>query len=31
LSGNTWVAGNRGYATDLAPNTGQRFYRVVAF
>ena len=31
LSGNTWVSGNQGYATDLAPNTGQRFYRVVAF
>jgi Tol biopolymer transport system component len=31
LSGNTWVSGNQGYATDLAPNIGQRFYRVVAF
>ena len=31
LSGNTWVAGNQGYATDLAPNAGQRFYRVVTF
>jgi Tol biopolymer transport system component len=31
LSGNTWVSGNQGYATDLAPNTSQRFYRVVAF
>ena len=31
LNGNTWVSGNQGYATDLAPNTGQRFYRVVAF
>jgi len=31
LNGNTWVSGNQGYATDLAPNTGQRFYRVLAF
>jgi Tol biopolymer transport system component len=31
LNGNTWVSGNQGYATDLAPNVGQRFYRVVAF
>jgi len=31
LNGNTWVAGNQGYATDLAPNAGQRFYRVVTF
>jgi Tol biopolymer transport system component len=31
LSGNTWVSGNRGYATDLAPNASRRFYRVVAF
>jgi Tol biopolymer transport system component len=31
LSGNTWVSGNRGYATDLAPNPSLRLYRVVAF
>jgi Tol biopolymer transport system component len=31
LNGNTWVAGTQGYATDLSPNAGQRFYRVVAF
>jgi hypothetical protein len=31
LNGNTWVDGTQGYATDLAPNAGQRFYRVVAF
>jgi Tol biopolymer transport system component len=31
LNGNTWVSGNQGYATDLAPNASQRFYRVVAF
>ena len=31
LNGNTWVSGNRGYATDLAPNASQRFYCVVAF
>ena len=31
LSGNTWVSGNRGYATDLAPNASLRLYRVVAF
>jgi Tol biopolymer transport system component len=31
LTGNTWVSGNQGYATDRAPNVGQRFYRVVAF
>jgi len=23
--------GNQGYATDLAPNVGQWFYRIVAF
>jgi hypothetical protein len=31
LSGNTWVSGNRGYATDLTPNPSLRLYRVVAF
>ncbi|MFZ0825891.1 MAG: hypothetical protein WAO02_00575 [Verrucomicrobiia bacterium] len=31
LNGNTWVAGSQGYATDLTPNFGQRFYRVTAF
>ncbi|MFZ1074284.1 MAG: hypothetical protein WAO21_12730 [Verrucomicrobiia bacterium] len=31
LNGNTWVDGTQGYATDLAPNAGQRFYRVVTF
>jgi Tol biopolymer transport system component len=31
LNGNTWVSGNQGYATDLAPNTSLRFYRVVAY
>jgi Tol biopolymer transport system component len=31
LSGNVWVAGNQGFASDLAPNPGQRFYRIVAF
>ena len=31
LSGNTWVSGNQGYATDLAPSASQRFYRIVAF
>ena len=30
LNGNTWVPAP-GYATDLAPNASQRFYRVVAF
>lgn len=30
LNGNVWMDGNSGYATDLAPNPGQRFYRVVA-
>ena len=28
LNGNVWVAGGSGYATDLAPNANQRFYRV---
>jgi hypothetical protein len=31
LSGNTWVSGNQGYATDLAPDPSLRFYRIVAF
>jgi len=31
LNGNVWVDGNLGYATDLAPNTSQRFYRIAAF
>jgi Tol biopolymer transport system component len=31
LSGNTWVSGNQGYATDLTPSASQRFYRIVAF
>jgi hypothetical protein len=31
LSGNTWVSGNQGYATDLAPDPSLRLYRVVAF
>jgi len=31
LSGNVWVSGNQGYATDRAPNASLRFYRVVAF
>ena len=30
LYGNVWVAGGAGYATDLAPNVNQRFYRVQA-
>jgi hypothetical protein len=31
LNGNVWVDGNLGYATDLAPNASQRFYRIAAF
>ncbi len=31
LSGNVWVSGNQGYATDLAPDPSLRLYRVVAF
>ncbi len=31
LSGNVWVSGSQGYATDLAPNASLRIYRVVAF
>jgi len=31
LSGNVWVSGSQGYATDLAPDASLRLYRVVAF
>ena len=31
LNGNVWTVGDRGYATDLAASSVQRFYRVVAF
>jgi hypothetical protein len=31
VNDNVWVSGNQGYATDLAPNIGQRFFRVASF
>jgi hypothetical protein len=31
VTGNIAIQGNQGHLTDLAPSTGQRFYRVVAF
>jgi hypothetical protein len=29
LNGNITLVGNQGYATDLAPATGQKFYRII--
>jgi hypothetical protein len=31
VAGNVTLIGGQGYVTDLAPNAGHRFYRIVSF